>query len=268
MTDEHLEELLGAYALGAVDDGERTEVEALLARSPATRRELARLEHALGALTDAEATRMPPAGAYDRLLGTLRADAGLDAGPAPTALPLLRLPPPDGGERVVPAPPDAPIAPVVPLRRRWRQPVLAAAAAVVVAALAGTVVVQQRRLGQRNDASLGDLAQRALTTPGSRRGTLASADGAVQVRAVVDPAGTGYLFADQLPALTDGRVYQLWTVDGAAPVSLGILGGRPQVVTFPTGGSSQTRTLAITAEQAPGATAPTGTPLVVGELAG
>jgi hypothetical protein len=37
-------------------------------------------------------------------------------------------------------------------------------------------------------------------------------------------------------------------------------------VTFPTGG--QVRTLAVTAERPPGAVAPSGTPLVVGKVAG
>lgn len=262
MNDDRLHDLLGAYAIGAVDDDERAAVEALLARSPEARRELARLEHAVAALTDAEATRMPPEGAFDRLLGALRADddsdLDLDATAGPDALPPLRLPPPDGGE---------PQGVVVPLasRRRWGPRVLAAAASIAVAALAATVVVQQRRLDDRGNASVVDRAQAALTADGSRVGTLASDDGSLRVRAVVAPDGAGYLFADQLPALADGRTYQLWTVDGPAPVSLGVLGDRPRVVAFPAG--VDVTTLAITDEPVPGSTGPTSTPLVVGKLA-
>lgn len=264
MNDDRLHDLLGAYAIGAVDDDERAEVDALLAHSPEARRELARLEHAVAALTDAEATRMPPEGAFDRLLGVLRADDDLDldldleATAGPDALPPLRLPPPDGGE---------PRAVVVPLagRRRWAPRVLAAAATIAVAALAATVVVQQRRLDDAGDVSLAGQAERALTAPGARTGTLASADGTLRVRAVVGRDGTGFLLADDLPTLADGRTYQLWTVDGPAPVSLGVLGGRPQVVAFPAG--TDVTTLAITAEPATGSTGPTSTPLVVGTLA-
>lgn len=258
MNDDRLHDLLGAYAIGAVDDDERAEVDALLARSPEARRELARLEHAVAALTDAEATRMPPEGAFDRLLGALRADDDIDISAGPDGLPPLRLPPPDGGE---------PRAVVVPLagRRRWAPRVLAAAATIAVAALAATVVVQQRRLDDAGDVSLAGQAERALTAPGARTGTLASADGTLRVRAVVGRDGTGFLLADELPTLADGRTYQLWTVDGPAPVSLGVLGGRPQVIAFPAG--TDVTTLAITAEPATGSTGPTSTPLVVGTLA-
>ena len=95
-------------------------------------------------------------------------------------------------------------------------------------------------------------------------GTLTSPDSLVQVRAVIDDRGAAYLFADALPALPDGRTYQLWTLDAAQPVSLGVLGSRPGLVTVPA--SAALRRLAITAEDAPGSTAPTASPLVAGTL--
>lgn len=245
-------ELLGAYALGAVDDDERRRVDALLARSPEARAELARYEHAMGALTDAEATTPLPTGSWDRMRAALHAD---DTGPADDArapgLPALRLPPraaPDDGV-------------VVPLRPRGRRPLvlLSAAAAVLAAGLTiGTLI--------RSDGpSLRETAAAVLADPTSRRGTLSGEVGGtgVAVPVAVDARGTGYLFGDELPRLDEGRVYQLWSLDGAAPVSLAVLGRDGGLTTFIGGGVRQ---LAISTEEAPGVTAPTN-PVAAGDLA-
>lgn len=248
--DDDTAELLGAYALGALDEVERARVTELLARSPQARAELARLEHALTALSDAEATVPLPAGGWDRVRVAMRTDDGAvddraddeaaADGLAPVVeLPALRLPRRDARPRRAPV-------------------VLAAAAALVAAGLAVALVVQR----QGGRAGLQEAAEAALADDASRAGRLAGPG--VSVRAVVDGQGRGYLFAADLPELPAGRVYQLWSVDGAAPVSLGVLGNRPGLVAFPTGG--QVRTLALSVEDAPGVTAPT-TPIASGELA-
>ena len=271
MSNDETLELLGAYALGALDESERARVDELLAKSASARAELARYDHALGALTDAEATTTLPAGSWDRLRSALHADdanvgdeaaiatglvAGLPADDSPDVspedgadLPPLRLPPrqPEGATGVV-----------VPLRPRRRVALLLASAAALVAVglVVGTLV--RRTGGDR----LADVAKAARTAPGSVHGSLATTDG-VTLEAVVDAQGNGYLFADRLPALPEGRTYQLWSLDGPAPVSLGLMGNRPGLVTFPTGG--QVRSLAVSAERSPGVTQPTN-PIASGTL--
>ena len=261
MDADDTSELLGAYAMGALDDAERAEVDALLGRSAEARLEVARFEHALGALADAQAATSPPAGSWDRLRTALHAEAPQGApagGPAATIeagadLPPLHLPPRQ---------PEDAAGVVVPLRPRRRVPaVLAVAAALVAAGLTVGVVVERQRL---HDGGLGRAASAASTASGSLHGQLATADGSVLLPVVVDARGNGYLHADRLPALADGRTYQLWSLDGPAPVSLGLLGNRPGLVTFPTGG--QVRTLAVSAERSPGAIAPTA-PIASGTLA-
>lgn len=242
MEHEEIAELLGAYALGALEADERARVDDLLDRSPEARVELARYEHALVALNDAEATAPLPAGGWDRVRTAMHDEAA--DGDRPTMAPVVELP-------------------ILRLPRRERARrggpvVLAAAAAIVAAGLAVALVVQR----QGGSGSLQDAADAALTDGASRIGRLAG-DG-LSIRAVVDGRGNGYLFAADLPALPEGRVYQLWSLDGPAPVSLGILGNRPGLVAFPTGG--QVRTLALSTEDAPGVTAPTN-PIAEGALA-
>lgn len=241
-------ELLGAYALGAVDDDERARVEDLLTRSPEARAELARYEAALVALTDAEAPAVLPAGGWERTRAAMLGDddpassADADAdGLAPVLpLPELRLP---RRHR----------------RRVRRGPAAFAAAATLVAAGLAVALVIPRDGGS---GGLRRAAEAALTADSSRTGVLAG--DTVSARAVVDAKGTGYVFGDDLPKLPEGRVYQLWSLDGSAPVSLGVLGDRPGVVAFATGG--EVRKLALSVEAAPGVSAPTN-PVASGELA-
>jgi anti-sigma-K factor RskA len=287
--DDELSALLAAYALDALDDTERAAVEDALATSPRARAELARLEAVAGLLGEAASVDELPEGSWERLAARLdRPGDPLAAAPAAAAPAVPPLAPP-------PSPPSLPSPPSVAdldaardrrarrrgtagrglagrglagrgLAGRWTTGV--AAAAAVVALVLGVVVLRQR--GELDDlrarpASPAEAAAAALARPGSRVATLSSSDSAVQVRAVVDDAGTAYVFADALPALPAGRTYQLWTLDAAQPVSLGVLGDRPAVVAVPA--SSGLRRLAITAEAAPGATAPTSTPIVAGTLA-
>lgn len=84
--DDPIESLLGAYALDAVSEDERLQVEALLERSPTALAELATMQIAVDALA-AEAASAPPIGTWDRLRDRL-AESGSDtdgSGAAPSA---------------------------------------------------------------------------------------------------------------------------------------------------------------------------------------
>jgi anti-sigma-K factor RskA len=264
--DEEMDELLGAYALGALDELEQVRVERYLAQSPLARQELARYDHVVHALAEATIEPELPEGAWNRLADVLF-DREVD--PA-VALPPLRLAP-EGSSAAAPAAISL-VAPVVELRRpaRWpRSAVVAMAAALVVAiGVFGYGVRQQQRLSADRSASaevrLRTAAQHALGDTASKVGTLTSPQSGAQVRVVIDRDGHGFLLADTLPALPAGRTYQLWSLDASAPISLGVIGAHPTVVSFP--GAGAPRSLAITAEADPGVASPSGTPLVAGTL--
>jgi anti-sigma-K factor RskA len=242
VTHEEIAALLGAYALDAVEPDERAAVEAHLVDCPRCRAEVA--EHREVAALLANEGGQAPDGLWQRIAGSLEA------------------PPPD--LRLVPAPRPDPAPPV----RRWSPAriglgLVAAAAAVAIVLLGGQVVRQGDRIDQLEAAAEDPLAPAlaaALDDPRSEVLELASADGRLALRGAVTADGTGYLRAATLPDLPDGRTYQLWGLGGGdEPVSLGVLGQEPGVVTFAAGGYDG---FAVTEEAAPGAPSPTRDPLV------
>jgi len=105
-----------------------------------------------------------------------------------------------------------------PSPHRW----VAAVAAVVGAASVGGLL--GFALGDSSDdADIGSLAQQALDEPNGVLATLADSDGRPVARVVADEDGA-FMLLDALQDLPEGRAYQLWSVGGPEPVSLGMLG--------------------------------------------
>ena len=69
MADEPIEELLGAYALDAVDDEERRRVEAYLEQNPRARAEVWEMRQAAAMLADDGGA--PPEGIWPRIVDAL-----------------------------------------------------------------------------------------------------------------------------------------------------------------------------------------------------
>lgn len=290
------ETLLGAYALDAVSNDERREVEALLDQSPSARAELATMQIAVDALA-AEAASAPPMGTWERLLDRLSDDAADDSpvsDRAPSAeviFPAGALPGPvryaadsDDGtplHAVADVDDSAPAsAPVDELSKRravrtastggsrgW--PLMVAAAAIVAVLMLGGLVVRQ---GTRIDNLSSEMAaggversaQQALADPSSELVDLAGGDLKVNVRAAVTEDGTGYLFAEDLPELPDDQTYQLWAARDDNVVSVGVLGNRPRVSAFQT--ATDAKALAITVESAGGVVRSDHDPVAAGEF--
>jgi anti-sigma factor RsiW len=244
-THEGLQELLGAYALDAVDDDEREAVEEHLRACAACRDEVAQHREVAAHLVDGAAA--PPQQLWGRIASALHADA-----------------PPEG------------LAPVFPFSarpsRRRAAAALVGAAALVAAALGvlGWQVARQDHqvasLGAAvSSTGLARAASAALADPRARVAVLASPDGRVQVTGVLEPDGTGYLVrATALPALPPGMTYQLWGVVGAQKISLGVIGANPSVVAFHAGPG--TSALAVTAEAGGGVVQSTHAPVVAGAV--
>ncbi len=164
------------------------------------------------------------------------------------------------------APPDG--------RRRPRRSALTTIGALAVAAAAVAVVLGISLV--RADNKVSDLqasaagsasaVTTALRTPGHRVVDLDSSSHAALARVVVVPSGQGYLVSSNLPALGEGRTYQLWAIEGKRPISLGLLGGAPRQAAFTMAGSTRPSHLSITAEPTGGSVSPTGPIVATGSV--
>jgi anti-sigma-K factor RskA len=241
---EHPLEDLAAYALDALDDAERQAVDDHLALCAECQAELADHHETLAALTSEEA---PPAAIWERVAAGIGAPGLADphrggpsgptgptgpAGPAPAPTPAPAAPP----ESPPPAPtPPAPTAEAtgtvtplsdVPRRRRARPSgvrwLAMAAAGLVVAAITGGAIGYA--LGtSRDDANIDSLAERAEEKPEGVLATLDDTGGRPVARVVGDEDGA-YLVLEGLADLPEGQAYQLWSLTGSEPVSLGMMG--------------------------------------------
>ncbi|HET9731512.1 MAG TPA: anti-sigma factor [Acidimicrobiales bacterium] len=271
MTHADASELLGAYALDAVDPDEAAALEAHLETCPRCRAELTSHREVVGLL--AYAGQEAPEGLWDRVVSRIN-DQGDDrpAGP-PHSLRLVRV---EGGAAGPGA--DAAESPARSRARRrwWNQATsLVAAAAVVVVALLGVEVL---RLEGRTNHLSGQITamadtpnmsdvQAALRVPGARHVVLAAAatSSDARVDAVILPGGDGYLYDSRLTPLSPAQTYQLWGVVGGQEISYGLLGSSPaQVAAFRA--SSGLQALAVTAEVAGGVVSSSHLPVVFGRL--
>lgn len=241
MADESIEELLGAYALDAVDEEERRQVEAYLQTNPRARAEVQALREVAAML--AFSSSRPPEGVWNRIAEAIE-------GTAPQ--------------------PGPELARVLPMARpsRWRMAVVGGASALVAAAAAvaiTVVVVRDDAVdGGRQDAIARAYGE-ASADPNGRRTELRSEDDALVADAVVTPEGVGFLSAASLPELPEDETYQLWGVYADDDViSLGVMGNRPRIEPFTAG--DDVLQLVITREQAGGVVSSTNPALLAGEL--
>ena len=247
---QDIQELLGAFALDAVDEDERDLVEAHLAGCPRCRAEVA--THRETAALLAHGGDRAPEGIWARITESLEE-----------------------------TPPEIDMAPMSSLddareRRNQRSISLRAAAAMGAVAAALTaffgwrIGVQEQRLDQvaaefrelETKDGLRRAATVALAAPDAEQVRLASFDGKTGVHVVRLPNGTGFAVADGLAALPADRTYQLWALRDDAKISLGLLGQDPDVAAFQMAGP--VLGFAITEEVAGGVKEPTQSPVVVG----
>ena len=257
-------ELLGAFALDALEHDEARWVQDHVDRCGACQAELADHREVLSLLTTAWAP--PPTGVWDRIAADLGdTPPPLDMSPV-RALREARQPAPPATAPTAPAP--AAPSPARRPGRGLRLGAVAAAAAVAVG-LAGYGIVENGPSGPPavgpHAQELGRAAAAALVDPSARKVAMRSQDGGLSADAVVLGDGAGYVLEDNLPPLDAGRTYQLWGIVEGTPVSLGLLGRSPETFAFRVAGPVSA--LAITDEVEGGAVLPQADPLVVGALA-
>jgi hypothetical protein len=252
LTHQEIEELLGAYALDAVDGEEQVEISDHLLECPRCRAEVA--EHREVAALLAHGGGDAPAGLWDRIAASIE-------GTEPSAADVALVPPPALFAR-----PGA----TAKRQRSWLSrafvPIVAAAAAVI-ALLGFQVVDQGQKIDQQGeqlaqmstDDGLSRALEAAMADPEAQLVALRSTDGEHEARAVMR-GSTGYLSAGSLPPLPEDRTYQLWADLGERRVSLGILGSDPKVATFEVSGD--VLGLAITEEEGGGVVVSEAAPVV------
>jgi anti-sigma-K factor RskA len=232
--DAQTHELIAGYALDALDESERVEVERLLATSEEARAELRSLSQVTAALAVGVVGPEPPADLRERIVSAARSE----------------------GRVVVPFErPARKRAPIVPLLS-----VAAAAAAVLAVGLGAWSVSLRGELDDTRSAlTVQERATSVLADPAASEVALAAGDG----RLVVDAAGQAVLVVDGLAPVASDETYQVWVVENETPRSAGLFAaaGTHDVVLLDETVSSGA-VVAVTREPAGGSPAPTSTPLV------
>lgn len=239
MNCEEVQELLGAYALDAVEAGERREVEDHLRECPRCRAEAAELQ-AVASMLAYQPDDAPP-DVWDRIIADLE-----------RAPPNVRL-------EVVPSAHSR-------ARSAARRVAALVTAAAVVALFVGAYISQARQIDRLQAAVRNPLQQSfkaAASAPGTRTFSLRSEDGELVVRGAITAAGDGFIDAGGLPALPIDRTYQFWGAIGDRRVSLGLLGADPGIMPF---NPRLFTAFAITEEDAGGVVQSSAPAVVAGSL--
>jgi anti-sigma factor RsiW len=242
LTHDAVQELLGVYALDAVDPDEAELIARHLLDCPRCRAEVAdhREVSALLAYSGAPA----PPELWERIVASLE-----EPPPALVLAPVSQLPGRAERNRF------GTRSRVVSLR----------AAAVAFAVAAASIIglgVEAVRLDRRTSPSVAAAAKAAQADPSARVVNLRAASGNQAVDAVLLPDGQGYITRANLAPLPAGRTYQLWGLIEGRLISVGVLGPNFSQAGFRADGT--VTELAITAEIVPGVIATQQTPVVAG----
>ncbi|MDR3649239.1 MAG: anti-sigma factor [Acidimicrobiales bacterium] len=257
MTHDEVVQLLGAFALDAVDGDEAEAIREHLVECPRCASEVAEHWEVTGLIANAGVDAPPEL--WDRIAARIDRARPDPWRPAPLNL---------AGRPSAPA--HAPVA----ARRRWAWSAvgaIAAAAAVVVVLLAVQVGRLDNRVGQlaaaNRQAGLSQAVQAALLDPGAQKVNLAADNGPAPGTAaraavvVVLPDGSAFMLNTGLPRLAPDRTYQLWGVADGRTVSLGLLGSQPHDVAFRVDPSAPIKVFAVTDEVAGGVVQSTHAPV-------
>jgi anti-sigma-K factor RskA len=236
-------DLLGAFALGAVDAEEAATVRAHLATCAECQAEIAELWLAVDSLPDMIEPMEPPPALRDRIATAIAAEA---ASPLP---PPLASPAPDPVPAIAPAPPVP-----EPIRRPasfWSKVTLWAAAAAILLLLSVGLLVWNLRLQEQ-----------IATAPVAETIALAPTDVAPDARGEVTYLPQDDLFmleVRDLPPLEPDQVYEVWLIgEDGVPAPAGVF-DQPTDQHAIVADRDRYDTLAITAEPGPlGTEAPTG----------
>lgn len=220
-------EAAAAYALGALDDAEQREFEEHLARCDECRQEIESLKGTAASLAFVADLPPPPPELRNRILEQAVA------------------------ERAV----------VVPLRRRLVLPAVAAAGIAAAVALGIWVSSLSSSLDRERSARKSEARALAiLAARDNHQVSLSGADGQL----VVSGGGDAALVVRNMPAVPNGKAYEIWVLEGTAqPRPAGLFpGGRTSVIALKGRVPAGAR-VAVTVERSGGSARPTSKPVAV-----
>jgi hypothetical protein len=251
LTHDEIRELLGAFALDAVDQHEAAEVRAHLAVCPACAAEVDEHHEITGMLANSGGDA--PAHLWERI------EAQLETAPR-AGSPALRD---DLASRRAPRSARATTGFGVRV-------IAAAAVVIVIAALSVQVVRLDGRAGVAQEGTpqqqIARAAQSALADPAALHVALDSATSSTPLAEIaVLPSGAAFLVNDALPNLPADRTYQLWGLVGSRLISLGLLGAHPTDVSFDVGSRGLVTRYAVTDERSGGVVQSTHQPVATSE---
>jgi anti-sigma-K factor RskA len=259
-----IEELLPFYALDALTAAERELVEKYLAEHPEARQQVEEMVKAASALPYGVSPVEPSQRAKQALMARVDADAET---------------------RVRPAVPTArePARRVNPFENLFRTLGLAAAAIAIVWAIFLNIQVAQLQnevssLNERLEAQSESIDQIIANLPQTDQANVIT----VSLKGTeVQPQAQGQLIADPesqaavlvisgLPRLEPGQTYQVWLIDGGAPVSAGLLSvdenGQGVFIVNSDESIGSFNSLGISVEPDGGSQQPTGDIVVLSDL--
>ncbi len=224
MDHDEANELLAALALNAVESDEALEIEAHVATCPRCQSELDSFRAVAAALGNS--VEPLPEGLWSNISSQLWEQKG-----EATALPELLLP---EGDVVAISSSRSGIS----RRAKTAFGTLAfAAAASIIALSIGLTGANSHVANLQNALKLANRSavQTALATPGRQLIELSNSAQQPIAQFVMLPDGTGYLVKARMPALDADQTYQLWGIVKGSPISIGIMGSAPGLVTFTVG---------------------------------
>jgi anti-sigma-K factor RskA len=251
MNHEEAQELLGVYALNAVDGEERRELDAHIEECLRCSSELDALREAASAMGDVGEPASPEI--WQRISEHLYDDVSGSQVPPIRAL-------------------ELPTAVVTPLRSvHGRRPrrlaysvgAFAVAAAALVGVLSLNLASADNRVNQLQNAIAlqgHNAALAAEESPGHVDVTLNAAHDPGIAQFVL-LKGHGYLLSSAMAPLSTTKTYQLWVIIGGKSISIGLMGHAPTTVMFTIAGALRPSELAVTVEPAGGSAVPT-TPII------
>jgi anti-sigma-K factor RskA len=225
--------LSGAYAVDALDDGERAQFEKHLAACAACRAEVQSFRETTALMTTTEAEEAPPASLRATVL------AGISQ---------VRPFPPEASAEEAPEP----VSTVVTLRRRLL-PTLVAAVTVLVLVTAGAFAWHPWRSSQTT------VAEQVLNAPDAVKVTEKVPGGNGTLKLVVSASlKRAVMVGHDVPEPASGKTYQLWLKQpGQGLVSAGLMPDS-QEATVLTGDAATATAAAISVEPETGSAHPTG----------
>jgi anti-sigma-K factor RskA len=225
-----LHQLIGPYALDALEADDRSRFESHLALCEQCRVELAGFMATAARLGEAEAVAPPPE-LRERLL-TMAASTSQER-PVVTAL--------SQRSRV---------------RRYAPRIALAAAVAAAVVGIGGFVAERERAEDLRAERSL----VVAVMTAEDSTMTVDEASGGGSVRVIASKShNAAVVLGESLPTLDDSQTYQVWHMEDGKPTSVGLLGHGPGMLYAK--GANAADAYAITVEPKGGSPQPTSDPI-------